>query len=439
MSDIANFRALLADALRLAAPGRTTAPAGRAVEPEDRHQSILKFSARLKSPPHDFPPGDRPPGGGRRRRGAPQGSHEFSGRPGSNETDTTNTNRNTNMKTETDSVSNNQTNTASINASETNMAGGHTMNTISIRLAAYRIGVSAIALATALGSAAPAFATIDNTASAVGTYTAAGDTTSGTDSENVPVAPKAPEFTVSKSAGAPTVANGANNAIVDALDTITFTYTIQNTGNVTMTAVTPVDTGPTFNGIAGTNALGAFTLTGGSTTLAPGATATFTAVYTMSTLDVLRGAGITNGVANTATAQGLDAQSVSYTEATNTGSATTTIPGASLLTIAKSYVISTDGGTAGQADVGDVITYTYTVNNTGNVSLTNVSINDTHEGAAVALGAGGITADTLVSDGALGNSSDASNVNGIFDTMGAGAQITFTYTHTVTQTEFDNQ
>lgn len=421
----------------LAAPRSTGAPQGFAILHEDRHRSISRISARFRSPPQEYPPGDRPPGG----LPATRAAERISGQPDTdNRTQTMNQNRNktmnTNRKPEGATPTDRHSNPSNL-LNQTNHAGGIVMN--SINFAAHRIGVSALALATALGSAAPAFATIDNTAQAVGTYTAAGDTTSGTDSENVPVAPKAPEFTVSKAAGAPTVANGANNAIVDAGDTITFTYTVQNTGNVTMTAVIPVDTGPTFNGNAGTGSLGSFTLTSGSTTLAPGATATFTAVYTMSTLDVLRAAGITNGVANTATAQGNDPQSVLYTEATNTGSATTTIPGASLLTIAKSYVISTDNGTAGQADVGDVITYTYTVANTGNVALTNVQIADTHEGAAVALGAGGITNDTLVADGPLGGSADASNVNGIFDTMAAGATISFTYAHTVTQTEFDNQ
>lgn len=299
-----------------------------------------------------------------------------------------------------------------------------------------------VALVSGFGLVQPALATIDNDATASGTF-GGNPVNSNTASESVTVAPAGPEFTVTKAAGAPTVANGADPLVVDAGDTITYSYTIQNTGNVTMTNVTPVDPGPTFNGNAAVGSLGAFTLTSGSTTLAPGATATFDAVFTLAQMDVYNAAGIANGVANTATASGDDPGGNPYTEGTNTGSATTTIPANQALQLAKSFVITTDNGTPGQADVGDVITYTYTVTNTGNVAVDDVTISDTHE-------PGEPHQIVVVSTVSMQNETDPGSpdplgvtadggANGSWDVLGPESFITFTYAHTVTQAEFNAQ
>ncbi len=304
-----------------------------------------------------------------------------------------------------------------------------------------RLAGSASAVILLLASTAPAYASIDNTATASGTYNG-NTTTSPGSSATVPVVPKTPELTMAKTAAAPTVSLGASNAIADAGDTITYTYTITNTGNVTLANVTPLDTGPTFNGVAGTGTLSSFTLTsGGGTTLDPGEVATFTATYTMSAIDVLRAAAVTNGVSNTATARGTDTQGA---DTTSTGStATTTIPAGPLLTVAKSAVLNDSGTADGLAAVGETITYTYTITNAGNVPLTGVTVADTHEGSALA--ASSFSGEALVSDGPLASetvpvvSSDALANNGVWSTLQPGAQITITYTHTVTQAEVDNQ
>jgi uncharacterized repeat protein (TIGR01451 family) len=306
-------------------------------------------------------------------------------------------------------------------------------NSPTIRTRLKRITTTAFSFAIVLEQAAPAFAAIDNTASATGSY-GASTVNSNNSGVSVPVTGAAAGLSIVKSVtGGPTVGNGADITIADAGDTITFQYVVTNTGNVTMTNVTPVDVQPQFNGTNGTNSFGAFTPVA---SLAPNASATFSATYTMSQLDVLRAAGIVNGVGNVATATGLTPAAVLYTSPTS-NTATATVPAGTALLVAKSSDAAVSLLPSGTADVGDVVTYTYTVTNTGNVPLTDVTMADTHEGGAVALGAGGITADTLASEGPLGTSTDATVNDGIWSLMQPGASVTFTYAHTVTQTEVD--
>ena len=303
------------------------------------------------------------------------------------------------------------------------------------------LGVSALTLALFASQAGPAFAAIDNTATANGTPSS-GTLVPPTASATVPVAPAGPKLSVVKTAAAPVEVG--TDGVINAGDTITFTYVVTNTGNVTINSVVPVDAGPTFNTIAGTGSLGAFTLvstTNGATTgstLAVNESGTYTAIYTLSAVDAYRAAGIAlagTPVQNSATATG---SPITGTLAAVTAStAKTTIPANPKLSIAKSRVFTTDTGTLLAADVGDVITYTYVVQNTGNVSITSLSINDIHEGVALS---GQPANETLTSDGPLAPgtvSSDSVANNAVYSTIRPGATVTFTYVHTVTQAEVD--
>jgi uncharacterized repeat protein (TIGR01451 family) len=301
--------------------------------------------------------------------------------------------------------------------------------------------LSAVALA-AMVAFQPtlAYAAITNDAKATGTY---GATTvdSPIDSESVPVAPAAPSLTVVKSlTTAPTIANGANTGQTDALDTIVYGYVITNNGNVTMNGVVPVDAGPQFNGTAGVNSLASFT----GVTLAPGASAAFSATYTLAALDVLRAADIAAGVTNVATASGTPVGSSTLYTSPDSNQVDTTITGFSELTIVKSAALAdVAGGTALAADVGETITYTYTISNTGTRSLTNVQVNDDHEvGTIIPVGgATGINSETLTVAGPLGAGASTNGTvgDGIYATLAPGATVTMTYLHGVTQTEFNNQ
>jgi uncharacterized repeat protein (TIGR01451 family) len=294
--------------------------------------------------------------------------------------------------------------------------------------------------------AQPSMATIDNTAVATGTYNASTINSPVSNLIQVPVATANPSLSVAKSVlTAATVASGVNPTITDALDKITYQYIVTNNGNVTISSVVPVDPKPKFgpSQVLGTGTFGGFVITAGSATLLPGASVTYTNTYTLSALDVDRAAGIVvaaNAVNNSATATGTPASGT--LGVVPPGTATTTIAAGPLLSVVKSSSladIAGGGRTALKADVGEQITYTYTVTNTGNVAVTNVSINDTHEGTLIAPGL--IVGETLTSDGPLApgtTSTDATANNGIWSVLQPGATITFTYVHTVTQTEFDN-
>ena len=286
--------------------------------------------------------------------------------------------------------------------------------------------------------AQPTQATIDNTATASGFYGIVPVMSAG-DTVNIPVVTANPSLSIAKSVSvAATTALGAESGITDGGDTITYQYIVTNNGNVTLTGVTPVDTGPSFGNpqVAGTNLLGAFSPA--PVTLLPGQAQTFTAVYTLSTLDVDRAAGqliAANAVNNSSTATGLPPTGPAITSPA--GTATTTIAAGPLLTVNKVGVLDDTNGTVPlQAEVGETITYTYTVFNNGNVAITGVVINDNHEGTGLLQS---VFTEALTTEGPLlvPASTDASGIDGSWDVIQPGATVTFTYVHTVTQTEVD--
>lgn len=85
--------------------------------------------------------------------------------------------------------------------------------------------------------------------------------------------------------------------------------------------------------------------------------------------------------------------------------------------------------------VGQLITYTYTVKNTGNVSLKDISLADVHNaiGAAPVPGSEVITIDIPP----LNDSTDATANNGVWSSLAPGDTITFTATYTVQQSDVD--
>ena len=203
---------------------------------------------------------------------------------------------------------------------------------------------------------------------------------------------------------------------------------------------------------AGDNGFGADTITTVTAgTAVNGAVKTLSAAATVTTLTETIPSGF---LATAGTCTGTAAANVTFnptataTTATIVLNTTATAPGNALvctftnaavnpkLTITKTFA------PAGPFSVSQVVTYTYTIANTGNVAMTNVQVNDMHGTPAVlvGLGVGGITSEALTIPGPLGAgaSPDTTANDGIWSTLAPGATVTFTWAHTVTQAEIDN-
>ncbi|MBM2709968.1 isopeptide-forming domain-containing fimbrial protein [Mesorhizobium caraganae] len=96
------------------------------------------------------------------------------------------------------------------------------------------------------------------------------------------------------------------NGAADPGDTIVYSFTVTNDGNVPLTEVVPEDAGPTFSNQKGTGELSAFDPNPATNpvTLAPKGAQVFTATYVLTQVDIDNGAGIVKGVENRATATG---------------------------------------------------------------------------------------------------------------------------------------
>ncbi|MBA8845970.1 putative repeat protein (TIGR01451 family) [Ochrobactrum sp. RH1CCR137] len=186
------------------------------------------------------------------------------------------------------------------------------------------------------------------------------------------------------------------DGLLDQGETISYSFLVRNTGNVTLTNVTVNDPLLTNAGIA---------VTPGPQTLAPGGTATFTATYQPTQADIDAGK-----VENTATGTGTPPTGVPIVSPPDT----VVVPPdqTSGMTIEKTGTLNDKDGD-GLLDQGESISYSFLVRNTGNVTLTNVTVNDpllANAGIAVTPGP---------------------------QTLAPGASVTFTATYEPTQAEID--
>ncbi|MBU2920192.1 DUF11 domain-containing protein, partial [Winogradskyella psychrotolerans] len=195
---------------------------------------------------------------------------------------------------------------------------------------------------------------------------------------------QSPELSITKTGS---LDLGADNA-VSVGDIITYTYTVTNTGDVTVYDVSVNEVSGNFTG---TGILPTPTYVSGGTDadgdgdledmVVGNGTIVYTATYAITQDDI--DAGV---VTNQATAEGTDPQGDSVsdnsddpTDATSDDDPTDVeIVQSPSIEAVKTVAITNDVAPSG-ASLGDEMTYTITVTNTGDVTLDNVSITDTFE------------------------------------------------------------
>jgi hypothetical protein len=157
-----------------------------------------------------------------------------------------------------------------------------------------------------------------------------------------------------------------SNSKVDVGDKLLYTFTVRNTGNVTLTNITVTDPKVTVSG-------------GPIASLLPTAvdSSTFTAEYALTQADIDAGK-----VDNTSSAEAtrpdntklnVESTDPTPTDVTQPKVTTVDLSQAPQLTANKSAVFN-DANNNGQLDVGETIDYTYTTKNTGNTTVYDIQV-----------------------------------------------------------------
>lgn len=226
---------------------------------------------------------------------------------------------------------------------------------------------------------------VTNTAHANGKDTSGGDVNSADDSTTL-LLKQSSKITLTKTAGDITDSNG--NGKNDPDDMLAYTFVVKNEGNVTVNTVSVAD--PKIAGISCP-----------SGDLAPGQSVTCTGSYRLTQADFDAGK-----VDNEATAS---AKSGTVEVTSDKAVATKPLPVADAVTVKKTAGVPVDANNNGRIDAGDTISYSFLVSNTGNTTLTGITVNDPQ----------------------------VSGLNCPVTTLGAGKSVTCTGTHTITQAEVD--
>jgi uncharacterized repeat protein (TIGR01451 family) len=235
-----------------------------------------------------------------------------------------------------------------------------------------------------------------------------------------PTGPKVTAYaqaTVTIGTACPSIAvtKKANPTSVCAPGNVTYTYTVTNTGNVTLSNLSLND-----------NLIGNIKLSVSS--LAPGASTTATGTYSVTQSMIDAGKSITN----VATATGTPPAGAKY-NVTATAQATVTIG-----TAGPSIAVTKKANPTSVSAPGNV-TYTYTVTNTGNVTLSNLSLNDNLIGniklnvSSLAPGASTTATGTYsITQSMIDNGSPITNIATAAGTPPTGPKVTATAQATVT-------
>lgn len=304
------------------------------------------------------------------------------------------------------------------------------------------ICLSAMMIAASLS---PAFATINNTVTVKGTPPGGpADSVTATSSKSVDVQDAAPAITVVKSW---TFAPGGDvngNGLADTGDKINYAYLVTNSGNVTLDQVTVSDAHQgvgaaltiatptsvtTDNGTAAAGTLNDSTNNnlvndGNWDKLGPGDVITFTSSYTIVAGDLTAPTSADGHLDNLATVSGAYTGNGAPVNVTATSAASVPLNIAPALTVSKTATPDTN------VPAGTVVTYTYTVTNTGNVPITNVTLADTHNGIPGAL---------VPAFQSFTTNTGSTNSGNTITLLQPGDVAVFTANYTVTQNDVDTR
>ena len=186
-----------------------------------------------------------------------------------------------------------------------------------------------------------------------------------------PITPPPAEVTVPGPEADPALelTKSADKTIFTTGDTITYSFTLKNTGNVTLTEVSIADA------LSGLSAI-TYNWPGTAGVLAPNQSATATATYVATQADLENGSIVNRAVAEGTpppTPNPEDPSNPTPSEPVKTPPAQVEIPAAPF---DPSIELVKNGTLTGDSVAGSVVTYTFVATNTGNVTLENVTIAD---------------------------------------------------------------
>ncbi|MEO0542189.1 MAG: hypothetical protein AAFY99_00100 [Pseudomonadota bacterium] len=219
-----------------------------------------------------------------------------------------------------------------------------------------------------------------------------------------------------------TVAKSAGQSQITAPGVLSYTILVDNTGTVDLTGIAVVDA-LTQDGASRTLSTPPTLATGDLDTdniLDTNETWAYTAIYDVTQSDIDNGADLNNlaTVSSNETSDESDATSTPITQ----------IPD---LSITKSAAFVSGSSPAG---VGDVIRYTYLVENTGNVTISSISVTDVHNGLGTFPPNPGSAA--LTDNAPTGDSAGTSGGT-LWSSLAPGDFVTFSEDYIVTQDDVD--
>ena len=184
------------------------------------------------------------------------------------------------------------------------------------------------------------------------------------------------------------VLNDNGNGRVDVGDTITYNYVVTNTGNIALLNVSVTETAASFTGKGILPSPSFVNATTGSSSaiLLTAGVATYKATYIITQLDIDAGKVDNQAIASGTDSFGTNAKNISddpnnLTNVDTNGDGNPDDITKTILKQVPSIAITKDGtyndtNADGITNVGDTITYKFVVTNTGNVTLTNITVTD---------------------------------------------------------------